>query len=83
MFEVGAKYVDNSGTRTIRILKTPTILVLHDFTNHGAKTVFVAPLVALHELIANCQSIAKELDSDAVVTTSITEAGEALLARLA
>jgi hypothetical protein len=82
MFETVTKYVDNSGIRTVQILKTPTILVVHDFTNHGYKTAYVGPLVALPELIANCQSIARELESHAVVTASITEAGVALLARL-
>lgn len=82
MFEAVAKYVDNSGIRTIQLLKTPTILVLHDFTDHGHRTAFVAPLVALPELVGQCQNIVQELKGQAVVSASTTEAGEELLARL-
>ena len=34
MFEAVCEYRDRSGIRTIRLLKAPTLLVLHDFTSH-------------------------------------------------
>jgi SAM-dependent methyltransferase len=82
MFEAAADYVDKSGIRTIRLLKTATMLVLHDFTNHGYKTAFVAPLVALPTMRSHCQDIARDLENNAEVTSAVTEAGEALLTRL-
>jgi SAM-dependent methyltransferase len=81
MFEATAKYIDNSGVHTVRLLRTATFLVRHDFTNHGYVRASVLPLVALGDAIAECELIARDLKDDAIVTTSITEVGEALLKR--
>jgi hypothetical protein len=82
MFEAVGEYVDKSGVRTIQLLKTPTLLVLHDFTNHGFKTAFVAPLVGLSEVIAHCWKMVSDLEKNCTVTAALTEAGRAQLARL-
>lgn len=81
MFEAAAKYFDNSGVHTLRLLRTTTFLVRHDFTNHGYVRASVLPLVALSDAIAECQSIARDLEDNAKVTASITDAGKALLKR--
>jgi SAM-dependent methyltransferase len=75
MFEAAANYVDKSGIRTIRLLKTATMLVLHDFTNRGYQTAFVAPLVALPTMLSHCQDLARELEDNAEVTSAVTEGG--------
>jgi hypothetical protein len=82
MFEATGEYVDKSGIRTIRLLKTAAMLVLHDFTNRGYKTAFLAPLVALPTMLAHCQDLARELENNAEVTSAVTEAGESFLKRL-
>jgi hypothetical protein len=38
MFNAVCEFLDGSGTRTLQLLRAPTILVLHDFTNHGFRT---------------------------------------------
>jgi SAM-dependent methyltransferase len=81
MFEATAEYEDDSGIRTLRLLRTATFLILHDFTNHGYVKASLAPLVALGDVIAQCQSIARDLEDNAIVTASITDAGKALLQR--
>jgi SAM-dependent methyltransferase len=81
MFEATAEYEDGSGIRTLRLLRTATFLILHDFTNHGYVRASLAPLVALGDVIAQCQSIARDLEPNALVTASITDAGKALLQR--
>jgi SAM-dependent methyltransferase len=81
MFEATAKYFDGSGVHTLRLLRTRTFLVFHDFTNHGYVAASVAPLVRLGDAIARCRSIARDLEDNAEVTASITDAGKALLQR--
>ena len=82
VFEAVAEYIDRSGIRTIRLLKAPTMLVLHDFTNHGFQTAFVAPLVGLPNMLEHCWKITSELEENCTVTAAVTDAGRALLARL-
>jgi hypothetical protein len=82
MFEAVGEYVDGSGIRTIRLIKTPALLVLHDFTNHGFSTAFIAPLVGLAEMIVHCQKLSSDLEQHCVVSAGATQAGRQQLARL-
>jgi SAM-dependent methyltransferase len=82
VFEAVAEYIDRSGIRTIRLLKTPTMLVLHDFTNRGFKSAFVAPLVGLPSVLDHCRKMISELEENCTVTAGVTDAGRALLGRL-
>lgn len=82
MFEAICEYVDGSGIRTIRLLKAPTLLVVHDFTNHGFRTAWIAPLVALPEVLSQCNDLALELEVHCMVQKSVTEAGNLWLSRL-
>jgi hypothetical protein len=77
MFDAVCEYLDGSGIRTIRLLKAPALLVLHDFTNHGYQTASVAPLVGLPEVLAQCLAITSEL-----VQETVTEAAKLWLCRL-
>jgi hypothetical protein len=74
--------VDGSGIRTLRLLKTPTLLVLHDFTNHGFQTASLAPLVALQEVLQECAVISSQLEAHCTVDATVTEEGKQWLARL-
>ena len=81
MFEANAAYINNSGIRRLRLLRTATFLVLHDFTDHGYVKASLAPVVRLGDVIAECQSIALDLEGVAKVTASITDAGRVTLER--
>jgi len=76
MFEAVCEYFDGSGVRTLRLLKTPTLLVLHDFTNHGFQTASLAPLVALPDVLQQCAAITSELEAHCTVHASVTEHGK-------
>ena len=82
MFEAVCTYINGSGIRTIRLVKAPTLLVLHDFTNHGYQTACLAPLVALPEMLQHCAAIASELEVHCTVQESVTEAAKRWLVRL-
>jgi SAM-dependent methyltransferase len=82
MFEAVCEYLDGSGTRIVRLLRAPTLLLVHDFTNHGYRTVWIAPLVALAETLAQCDDLASQLEAFCVVQKSTTEAAELWLLRL-
>jgi hypothetical protein len=82
MFEAVCTFVDGSGVRTLRLLKAPTLLVLHDFTNHGFQHASLAPLVALPNVLQQCATIATELEAHCIVKSAVTEDGRRWLARL-
>jgi hypothetical protein len=82
LFEVSADYHDGSGTRYIVLKKTPTLLILHDFTTKGYQEATVAPLVALPEMLAQCSEMAMALEEHCAVTGALTVAGSVWLTRL-
>jgi hypothetical protein len=82
MFEAICEYLDGSGIRTIRLMKAPTLLLLHDFTNRGFQVASIAPLVALPDVIQQCAVMASELEAHCAVQETVTEAAKQLLARL-
>jgi hypothetical protein len=82
MFEAVCEYRDRSGIQTIRLLKAPTLLVLHDFTNHGFQVASVAPLVALPEVLSQCSTITSELETHCTVRETVTDAAKLWLSRL-
>jgi SAM-dependent methyltransferase len=82
MYEAVCEYLDGSGIRTIQVLWAPTLLVVHDFTNHGFRTAWIAPLVALPEVLSQCNDLASELEAHCMVQKSVTEAGKLWLSRL-
>lgn len=82
MFNAICEYIDGSGTRTLQLLRAPTLLVLHDFTSHGFRTASVAPLVALPEVLSQCNALASQLEVDCIVARSVTDAAVSWLARL-
>jgi hypothetical protein len=82
MFNAVCEYIDGSGTRTLQLLRAPTLLVLHDFTNHGYRTAWVAPLVALREVLSRCNELASQLEEHCIVERSFTEAAVSWLARM-
>jgi len=82
LFEAVCEYVNGSGIRTIRLLKTPTLLVLHDFTNHGFQTASLAPLVALPEVLQQCAAMTSELEAHCTVHGEVTQHGKRWLERL-
>jgi hypothetical protein len=82
MFEAVCKYVDGSGTRTLRLMKTPTLLVLHDFTSRGFQAASVAPLVALPEVLQQCAAVTSELEAHGTVHGRVTQDGKRWLERL-
>jgi hypothetical protein len=82
MFDAECEYLDGSGIRTIRLLKAPALLVLHDFTNHGYQTASIAPLVGLREVLSKCLVITSELEAHCTVQETVTEAAKIWLCRL-
>ena len=82
MFEAVCTFLNGSGVRTLRLLKTPTLLVLHDFTNHGFQAASLFPLVALPEALQLCTTITSEPEAYCAVHGSVTEDGKRWLARL-
>jgi SAM-dependent methyltransferase len=82
MFEAVCEYRDGSGIRTIRLLKAPTLLVVHDFTNHGFQAASVAPLVALPEALSQLRTVTSELEAHCTVRETVTDAAKLLLSRL-
>jgi hypothetical protein len=82
MFDAVCEYLDGSGIRTIRLLKAPALLVLHDFTNHGYQTASVTPLVGLPEVLSQCLAITSELEAHCTVQKTVTEAAKLWLCRL-
>jgi hypothetical protein len=82
MFEAICKYVDESGIRTLRLIKTPTLLGLHDFTNHGFHTASLAPLIVLPEVLQQCAAMASKLEAHCTVDSRITQDGKRWLERL-
>jgi SAM-dependent methyltransferase len=82
MFNAVCEYFDGSGIRTIQLLKAPAFLVLHDFTNHGFRTAWIAPLVALPQVLSQCNDLATELEANCFVQKSVTEAAILWLSRL-
>jgi hypothetical protein len=82
MFDAVCEYLDGSGIRTIRLLKAPTFLVLHDFTNRGFRTAWIVPLVALPGTLSQCNVLASELEAHCTVQKSVAEAAILWLSRL-
>jgi SAM-dependent methyltransferase len=82
MFDAVCEYLDGSGIRTIRLLKAPALLVLHDFTNHGYQTASIAPLVALPEVLGQCRAITSQLEAHCTVQQTVTDAAKLWLSRL-
>lgn len=82
LFDAVCEYLDGSGTRTIQLLKAPAVLVLHDFTNHGFNAASIAPLVALPEMLSQCNEITSGLEVHCVVQKSVTESAISWLSRL-
>lgn len=82
MFNAVCEYIDGSGTRTLQLLKAPSLLVVHDFTNRGFSAASVAPLVALPEMLSQCNELASQLEAHCVVERSVTEAAVSWLARM-
>jgi SAM-dependent methyltransferase len=82
VFDAVCTYRNGSGIRTIRLLAAPTLLVLQDFTNHGFHTVWITPLVALPEVLQQCNDIVAGLESHCSVRRATTEATALCLARL-
>lgn len=82
VFEAVCTYLDGSGIRTIRLFAAPTLLVLHDFTNHGFQTASISPLVALSEVLQQCNAIAAKLEPYCSVRQTTTEATALWLSRL-
>jgi hypothetical protein len=82
MFNAVCEYIDGSGVRTLQLLGAPTLLVLHDFTNHGFRTASVAPLVALRDVLSQCNDLAARLEEHCIVQKSVTEAAVSWLARM-
>ncbi|SCY34277.1 class I SAM-dependent methyltransferase [Microvirga guangxiensis] len=82
LFEATADYIDGSGTRILRLMKTPTLLVVHDFTTLGYQEAFIAPLVALPDILSNCVQVATALQEHCAVIGDLTEAGKVWLSRL-
>jgi SAM-dependent methyltransferase len=83
LFEAVCKYRDGSEIQTIRLLKAPTLLVGHDFNNHGAQRASVFPLIALPEALSQIRSaITSELEPHCTVRETVTDAAKLLLSRL-
>jgi SAM-dependent methyltransferase len=82
MFDAVCEYLDGSGIRTIQLLKAPAFLVVHDFTNHGFRTAGIAPLVALPQVLSQCNDLTTELEAHCIVQKSVTEAAILWLSRL-
>jgi hypothetical protein len=72
-------YVDGSGIRTLKLLKAPAVLVLHDFTSRGFQAASIAPCVALPDVLGQCQTIVSDLEGLGAVEATLTSAGRSEL----
>src|SRR5262249_49243871 len=79
LFTATCDYVDGSGIRTLKLLKAPTLLVLHDFTNQGFQAASIAPRVALPDVLRQCETIIGNLEGVGAVEAALTSAGKAEL----